>query len=332
MIVFAVGVGMFYLVSLLIFCLPLLQKKPISIKLNGTFTGFSVVIPVKNEQKRLEKLLLALVEMSYPVEHFELIFVDDHSEDLSESLLEVWAEHHSQLDIRIIKNSDKGKKSAIETGVNQAQYAYIVQTDADAQPNPEWLLMYHQFLSQNKAKFIAGPIKMTAENTLVQKLQQIECLALQSITAGAFELNRPIMANAANMVYEKSAFMAVDGFDAVRHFDGGDDVFLMEKIHQRFPKQTYYLAEQRAIVRVSAEKNFAEALRQRQRWAYKNKFSKNGLNLFTALVVLIGNAMLIALIIGFLFYFNWWKAALVFALFKFYADFLVLYIGNTFFK
>lgn len=332
MIFFALGFGMVYLVTLLAFCLPLLQKKTIRLLQNDRYTSFSILIPVKNEQKRLEKLLLALAALRYPKAYFELIFIDDHSEDLSESLIEVWAEQHPHLDVFILKNKGKGKKAAVDTGIHQARFKYILQTDADAQPNPEWLLIYHAFLSQHQARFVAGPIEMIAEPTLVQKLQQIESLALQTITAGAFELGRPIMANAANMLYEKSAYEAVQGFKTIDHFEGGDDVFLMEKIHQLFPTKTYYLADARAVVKVSAEKSFRKALRQRQRWTYKNKFSKNLLNLFTAFIVFAGNTLLIGAILGVVFYIEFWKAALVFALFKIYTDFLVLYIGNTFFK
>ena len=51
------------------------------------FTSISVIIPARNEERNVEKLLMALKELDYPVHLREFIFIDDHSHDDTIELL-----------------------------------------------------------------------------------------------------------------------------------------------------------------------------------------------------------------------------------------------------
>ncbi|HMC98968.1 MAG TPA: hypothetical protein VKH37_02410, partial [Ferruginibacter sp.] len=103
------------------------------------------------------------------------------------------------------------------------------------------------------------------------------------------------MCNGANLAYERSAFMAVDGFKGIDTIASGDDMLLMHKIHQQFPERISYLKSKQAIVQTAAVKTFGEFFRQRIRWASKaDKFGDR--SLFPVLLLLyLFNLMMLVL-------------------------------------
>ena len=53
-------------------------------------TSFSIIVPFRNEEKNLPKLLKSIANLNYPVEKFEIILVDDFSSDASERVCINW--------------------------------------------------------------------------------------------------------------------------------------------------------------------------------------------------------------------------------------------------
>ena len=50
-------------------------------------TRFSIIIPFRNEAENLPNLLKTIAELNYPSELFEIIFVNDASDDHSETII-----------------------------------------------------------------------------------------------------------------------------------------------------------------------------------------------------------------------------------------------------
>ncbi len=98
---------------------------------------FSVVIPVFNEEEVLPvtygRLTEVMERLSVP---YELIFVDDGSEDRSPKILDDFAERDSR--VRVIHFSRNfGHQAAITAGMDYARGEAIVVIDADLQDPPE---------------------------------------------------------------------------------------------------------------------------------------------------------------------------------------------------
>ena len=66
-------------------------------------TCFSVIIPFRNEAENLPNLLKTIAELNYPSELFEIIFVNDASEDNSEAII-TSAIEKSEFSIKVIEN------------------------------------------------------------------------------------------------------------------------------------------------------------------------------------------------------------------------------------
>lgn len=90
----------------------------------------SIIIPAYNEEHRLphtfELLFSFLDSQSYP---YEVILVENGSQDKTYEIASGYAEDHPQL--RIIKNSARGKGLAVQRGMLEARGEYRFMCDAD---------------------------------------------------------------------------------------------------------------------------------------------------------------------------------------------------------
>jgi len=102
-------------------------------------TKFSIVIPFRNEGNNLPKLLDSIFNLNYPKTMFEVILVDDGSDDDSVSIIEnilhtSRKNQNPRIDtIRIIQNertSKSPKKDAITMAIKASKHNWIVTTDA----------------------------------------------------------------------------------------------------------------------------------------------------------------------------------------------------------
>jgi chlorobactene glucosyltransferase len=101
----------------------------------------SVIIPVRNEQRNIQRCIQALLSQTYP--DFEIIVVDDHSTDTTPLILADLMRACSRL--RVIHGADlppgwTGKPHALVQGAAAAQGKLLCFMDADtfAQPGLLW--------------------------------------------------------------------------------------------------------------------------------------------------------------------------------------------------
>jgi glycosyltransferase involved in cell wall biosynthesis len=90
----------------------------------------SVVIPAYNEAARLPVTLEKIIDFLGSCEYtYEVIVVDDGSEDDTAAIAEQFARGH--LDLRVIRNPHRGKGYAVRTGMLAAKGRYVLYCDAD---------------------------------------------------------------------------------------------------------------------------------------------------------------------------------------------------------
>ena len=104
--------------------------------MNTQNLDFSIIIPTYNRSERLQQCLESLTRLTYPSDRFEVIVVDDGSQV---SMKSVVVNFESQISLRLIRQSNGGPASARNMGASVAQGNYLVFTDDDCQPNPDWL-------------------------------------------------------------------------------------------------------------------------------------------------------------------------------------------------
>ncbi len=297
-------------------------------------TKFSIVVPFRNERDNLPNLLESIATQEYPLDLFEVILVDDESNDGSLELLQRDMDD-LRFKLRIFQNkriSGSPKKDAIVTAIPQANHQWILTTDADCKLPPKWLKVYDQFIQQKNPKMICGPVIYPKERSLVANFQFFDGLSLQAATMGSFGWNKPLLSNGANLGYEKSVFLEIGGYEGNDHIASGDDIFLMEKTHRKFPKQVYYLKNKEAAVLTKAEVSWKDVIEQRIRWASKTTQQQSLFAKVLGVIVFFMNILLIACLVATIIDPDNYQIYTAFILHKIVLDVLVMTTAASFFK
>ena len=236
-------------------------------------TFVSVLIPARNEAENIQNCIQSILRQTYPDELFEVIVIDDHSEDETVKIVEQI--DNQQLKLLQVANfikdgkSQFSKKKAIEFGISKAKGQLIVTTDADCITGKNWLMALVSFYEIYKPKFIAAPVNFFREKSLFERFQSLDILGMMGITGGGIHGKFMNMCNGANLAYEKKVFEAVGGFEGIDHLASGDDMLLMQKIAKQFPNGIRFLKNQEAVVLTKAQPAINAFVNQRIRWSSK---------------------------------------------------------------
>ncbi|WP_299046875.1 glycosyltransferase [uncultured Polaribacter sp.] len=314
-------------------------------------TSFSVIIPFRNEADNLVELLNSILELNYPKNLVEFLFVNDDSTDNSVEIIEHFIHAFSKKStiklatITILNNhriSNSPKKDAITTAIDKANFDWIVTTDADCTLPKNWLNAFDTFIQKNKPNMVVAPVNYVVDNSFIQQFQLLDFMSMQATTIGSFGLNFPFLCNGANLAYKKSIFFNVNGFEGNATIASGDDVFLLEKYTKYNQSKVHYLKSSKAIVSTSPVKNWSELIEQRKRWAAKAaNFSSlkvkciGFLIVFTNLIMLYllcsGNFKLLLFIFSLKLIVDWVLFKPTLAFFNHQKNDLVHYIFSSFF-
>ncbi|MCH5600371.1 glycosyltransferase [Niabella ginsengisoli] len=231
---------------------------------------FSVIIPARNEEQNIGRLLDSLQAQSYSRELFEIIVVDDHSTDATANIVRQYN------DVKLLQLKEDGinsyKKKAIEKAIAEAQHEWIVCTDADCIAPPDWLLAFSSFITDHEPVFVAAPVSLIPfkkKNSILYIFQALDFLTLQGITGASVYKRRHNMCNGANLAYKREVFYEVDGFKGIDKIASGDDMLLMHKIWKRYPDRIAYIKSKEAIIETEAAPIWKAFFNQRIRWASK---------------------------------------------------------------
>ncbi len=228
----------------------------------------TVIIPFKDEEAHLRKLIEGVEKQTYPTDKLTYIFVDDHSTDNGLRVVEEYIQ--SKPNMIVLPNSGSGKKQAIHTGVLASNTDWIINIDADCIPRSSWIEGMTKRITHN-INFIAGPVKLelTKPKSQLQQLLLLEHQALQRLTYLSIRKKQPLMANGANMAFTKSMFL--EAWDSDMHHDipSGDDVFLLFHSYKQNPNSISAVVDPNAAVYTKCAQKYSEAIKQRVRWASK---------------------------------------------------------------
>jgi len=112
----------------------------------------SVVIPCFNEKNTIREIIGAVQACGFP--EFEIIVVDDFSDDGSRGLLE--GDLRSQIDHLILQDKNYGKGAALRAGFHAARGDLVVVQDADLEYDPRDFKKLAEPILQGRADVVYG--------------------------------------------------------------------------------------------------------------------------------------------------------------------------------
>jgi cellulose synthase/poly-beta-1,6-N-acetylglucosamine synthase-like glycosyltransferase len=134
-IVIASFLGIGYLTILLLSYL-YGSKAPNIEKGKGFFPRVTVVIPTRNEEEIIKKRLENIINMDYPKDRFEVLFIDG-SDDNTPVVIEEYSKRYPF--IKLEKQEKPGFNNALNQGYGSAEGEIVVKSDCDAFPEREAL-------------------------------------------------------------------------------------------------------------------------------------------------------------------------------------------------
>jgi|GEM_PF-7485 len=262
-------------------------------------TKFTIVIPARNEATNIEACIGGILAQNYPTHLFEMIVVDDFSEDETALIVSKIALQHNNVRLLQLKDFTKNesivayKKRAIEIAIGQANGDWIVTTDADCSVTNKWLATYDAYIQENDCVMLAAPVAYTNTGSFLSVFQVLDFISLQGITAAAVASGSHTLCNGANLCYSKNAFESVGKFSGIDHLPSGDDMLLMHKMKKSYPGKIGYLFTQDAVVTTAPSATLGLFIQQRIRWASKASGYQDKIIFWILLLVYLVNASLL---------------------------------------
>lgn len=99
----------------------------------------SVIIATWNGATTLERTLEAITHLETPDANYEIIVVDNASTDDTPQIIDRFKD---RLPLTHLHEARRGKGHALNTGMDAAQGDFLVFTDDDVIPSPDWLRAY----------------------------------------------------------------------------------------------------------------------------------------------------------------------------------------------
>jgi glycosyltransferase involved in cell wall biosynthesis len=118
-----------------------------------------VVVPAYNEERSIGATLRRLSEQADA--DFTLVVVDNASTDRTAEVVREFADEHPKLDLRIVREAQKGTGAAADTGMRHAISAgatHLARTDADCLPERDWVGAVKRAFDEG-LEMVSGPLR-----------------------------------------------------------------------------------------------------------------------------------------------------------------------------
>ncbi len=243
------------------------------IQFNTEFPSVSVVVCAKNESENLSNLLPSILEQDYP--SFEVIVINDGSNDESEDVLVVLKTKYPQLKTTFVPQAAKyidSKKMAVVLGIKAAKNDILLFTDADCEPKSnKWIeKMVRNF--DGNTEIVLGYGAYREKKGLLNYLIGYDTLfiAIQYLSWTLAKV--PYMGVGRNMAYKKSLFYKTNGFASHLHLQSGDDdLFINEAANSN---NTKIEIDPESVTQSEPENHFKTWLNQKQRHLSTSSYYK----------------------------------------------------------
>jgi glycosyltransferase involved in cell wall biosynthesis len=177
----------------------------------------SVIVPTHNRLSLLKQTLACLDQQTYPSCDYEVIVVDDGSDDGTADYL-----HQLALkgDLLYLTQGQKGPAAARNAGVHIAKGEIIAFTDDDCLPEPDWLAVLTESYRKSPDQLVAvgGRINNIREGHWLQLFYAVQNRHFEN------KSERPAYLDTANASFRRTTFLEIGGFNEDIPFASGEDI------------------------------------------------------------------------------------------------------------
>jgi len=182
---------------------------------NRDLLTFSIIVPVKNEEKVIGRLLDALSKLDYPANKKEIVIAEDGSTDNTINICRRYAEQLG-LNIKVLqKPSSNGKSSALNYGIAHAKGDIVGIFDADNVPARDALLNVCPFFEDPAVAAVQGRTSSinAEENMLTKFISHEETVWCEVYLRGKDVLNLFVHLRGSCQFIRRDVLEKLKGFD-----------------------------------------------------------------------------------------------------------------------
>ena len=182
-------------------------------------TLFTVVVPTCNRPRQLTGCLEALARLDYPQDRFEVIIIDDGGETPLDAVVDPFRE---RIDLILLRQANEGPASARNQGAAHARGRFLVFTDDDCAPAPNWLrALEARFMVVEDSVVIGGRVLNALSDNLYSSASQLIVDAGCAYHNADPERARFFTAN--NLGVATARFGSVGGFNSAFRISASED-------------------------------------------------------------------------------------------------------------
>ena len=262
--------GMIFTSVYIFFCLYIFRGLRRSYRTSSEQPFISILVPARDEEESILSCLESLSHLTYPRELTEVIVLNDRSGDRTGEIITRFCKdypHFKYVEISEDKDQLSGKMNVLAQGIDRAQGAIILVTDADCQVTPEWAeaLVAHFTPDTGMVGGITMLENPSGNNGLFARLQALDWLFLQGIASGMTGAGRPVSILGNNFAFRRTAYDETGGFSKIR-FSLTEDMVLMQAISKLGRWQIKYPLYLNTLLYSRPASSLKELYHQRLRW------------------------------------------------------------------
>jgi glycosyltransferase involved in cell wall biosynthesis len=267
----------------------------------GEKASVSVVVTAHNQYNDLKLNLPFLLEQDYP--EFEVMVVNDNSDDGSDELLQDMSHQHDNLSIVDLKQSlnwFKGRKFPLSLGIKSAKHEILILTDITCRPvSKEWV-------EEMVSVYTTKSQIVLAYSTFDTKSKMNLWYRFSAFYDGLFYLSmamagKPFKGIGKNLSYKKQLFYDHKGFSSHYKINVGDDEIFINQTAKK--RNTNIQLSPKSKVAVVKLISFAKWLKGEKTRILSRRFFKTGsrllISLFNTTALLFFASFAVLLIFGF---------------------------------
>lgn len=174
----------------------------------------SIIIPVKNGERVLPRLLDSLLEVDYPRGNMEILLVEDGSVDRSYELCLSYASKHPELIKVFHRKTSKGKPDALVYAIKHASGRIFAFFDVDSVINRDVIKLAIKSLKDPGIAAVQGrTASLNADKNFITRLVSLEELCYSIILEGRNSLGLFVPLTGSCMFIKREALECVGGWN-----------------------------------------------------------------------------------------------------------------------
>ena len=173
----------------------------------------SVLVPVKNEEKVIGRLLDALAKLDYPRENLEVVVVEDESKDRTLEICRDFADRYSWIKV-FHRDSSLGKGDALNYAFHRSNGEIIATFDADDIPEPQAVKKALRYFNDPETGAVHGYHRvLNLRESIVSKLAAYENFVYRLSNDGKYALKLFVTFSGSNTFFRRKALEKVGLWD-----------------------------------------------------------------------------------------------------------------------